>query len=377
MKNGIEKRGSNFSYAIRIPDLKTGKTKVKKVGGFKTEQEAKVARAKALVSISGGTYIEPSKITVEDFLRGWIDNHSHSLKPLTEESYRKNIENYLIPHIGRIPLSKLRPTHVQKMYGDLFTTGGKSGTGLSARTVQYSGAVLSKALKNAVEVEGILNINVATRVSTPKGPSKKLEPYSKDEMKALLAGLSEHRLFALFRLATYSGARLGEIVSLRWSDLDFDAMKLSISKNRVRIVGKSIEQNSTKGGDGRRVISLDPVTIEFLRTHRKAQLKERLIAGSEWTESNHLFVNEFGIPIDNSTPSHILQKYRKRLGLREQRFHDLRHFHATQSLRAGLALHVVAQRLGHRDAMVTATIYAHVTSDQAENASLIFARAVE
>lgn len=377
MKNGVEKRGKSYSFAIRIPDSKTGKTKLKKVGGFTSEQAAKVARAKALVAIAGGLYVEPSKITVDEFLHSWIDNHAHSLKPLSEESYRKNIDNYLVPHIGRIPLSQLRPTHIQKMYVDLFTTGGKNGTGLSARTVKYSGAVLSKALKNAVEVEGILSMNVATRVSPPKGPTKTLEPYSPLEMKMLLKGLSDHRLYALFRIAIYTGARLGEIISLRWSDIDMDGMKLSISKNRVRVVGKSIEQNSTKGGESRRVIQLDPETIEILKSHRKTQLQERLIAGSEWNETNQIFVNEFGNPIDNSTPSHIFQKHRRKLELREQRFHDLRHFHATQLLQAGVPLHVVAHRMGHRDAMVTATIYAHVTSDQAENASLIFAKAVE
>ena len=178
-------------------------------------------------------------------------------------------------------------------------------------------------------------------------------------------------------LTANGGARLGEIIALRWTDIEFDELKLSISKNRVRIIGKSIEQNSTKGGEGRRLIPLDPETVEILRSHRHAQLKERLIAGSEWEESGHVFVNEFGHPIDYGTPSHIFQKYRKKLGIREQRFHDLRHFHATQLLRAGVPLHVVASRLGHRDAMVTATIYAHVTSDQAENASLIFAKAVE
>jgi len=101
------------------------------------------------------------------------------------------------------------------------------------------------------------------------------------------------------------------------------------------------------------------------------------MAGDVWQETGYIFVTEIGLPIDYGTPTQLFTKVRKRLGLPDQRFHDLRHFHATQLLRAGTPLHVVAQRMGHRDAMVTATTYAHVTSDQAENVSIVFAKAVE
>jgi integrase len=178
-------------------------------------------------------------------------------------------------------------------------------------------------------------------------------------------------------LAVYTGARKGELLALQWSDIDFDGMKINISKNRIYINGGNLIQNSTKGGEGRRNISIDSETLEILREHRKRQFQERLLAGSMWEETGFIFVTEMGRPIDYGTPTQLFTKTRKRLGLPDQRFHDLRHFHATQLLRAGVPLHVVAQRLGHRDAMVTATTYAHVTPDQALNASIAFAKAVE
>ena len=122
---------------------------------------------------------------------------------------------------------------------------------------------------------------------------------------------------------------------------------------------------------------LDVETVEMLNQHRKQQIAERLKVGSEWQETGYIFVTEFGLPIDYGTPTQLFTKVVRRIGLLEQRFHDLRHFHATQLLRAGTPLHVVAQRLGHRDAMVTATTYAHVTSDQEVNALIIFAKAIE
>lgn len=377
MKNGIIKRGSTYSYVIRVPDLATGKTKAKWVGGFKTESEAKRERDKARVTVSSGTYVTPVKEALEDYLERWMRIHSQALRPKTLEGYLGVIKRYINPRMGKFQLTQIRPLHIQNLYSDLSESGGADGLPLSARTVTFTSAVLKKAFDYAVSVEGTLATNPATKVPTPKGTPKQNEPFSPIQMRTLLEELKKHRLFALFRLAVYTGARKGELLALQWSDLDFDSMKLVISKNRIYIGGANVVQNSTKGGEGRRTISLDPETMEILRDHRKRQFEERLLAGSMWNETGYIFATELGSPIDYGTPTQLFTKVRKRLELPDQRFHDLRHFHATQLLRAGTPLHVVAQRLGHRDAMVTATTYAHVTSDQGENAAISFAKAVQ
>lgn len=376
MKNGIQRRGSTFSYMVRIPDPATGKTKPKWVGGFRSENEAKQARAKALVSLHRGDYVEPSKITVGGYLTSWMEMHAETLKPSTRENYQSHLRLYLIPHLGNLTLSQLRPTHIQKALIAMRTVGGRHGKGVSARTVHLSASILSKALKYAVEVEGILAINVAERVPRPKGEAKRNEPWSPEQIRFFLDSVKDHELFALYRVAIYSGARLGEILALNWSDLDLDKAIVTISKNRLQINGKMVVQNSTKGGEGRRLVSLDSETIDILKEYRLEQLKKRLVAGGEWLDSGYIFVNAMGKPTDYGFPSHHFQKTRKKLHLPEQRFHDLRHFHATQLLRAGVPLHVVAHRLGHKDAMVTATTYAHVTTDQSLNISELFAKTI-
>jgi len=377
MKNGIAKRGSTYSYVVRIPDPKTGKTKPHWVSGFKTEIEAKNARDKARVASTNGTYISPSKLLVGDFLTEWIGIHAQTLKPKTADDYERMITTYINPRIGKLPISRLRPVDVAKMYRELSEAGGANGEKLSGRTVAYVGAVLKNALAYAVEVEGLIPKNVAKGVPVPKNEKKVNEPFSVEEVRTFLTSSKSHRLYALFRLAIYTGARKGELLALKWSDLDFEHQSLVISKNRLVVRGENVVQASTKGGEGRRTISLDPETVEIMKEHRKRQFEERLKAGSLWNETGYIFATEFGEPINYGTPSQLFTKIKNRLNLPEQRFHDLRHFHATQLLKAGTPLHVVAHRLGHRDPMVTATTYAHITADQAINVSLVFAKAVE
>ena len=161
-------------------------------------------------------------------------------------------------------------------------------------------------------------------------------------------------------------------LAIRWTD--FDGSYITISKSRTLAGKQVIEANSTKGGKGgKRRVKLDPETIQLFNAHKKRQLEERLVVGSGWTETGYVFVQENGLPLDTGTPTHLFNKLSKVAGLRSIRLHDLRHLHATELLRLGEPLHVVSDRLGHKDPMVTATIYAHVSDEQAETASNTFA----
>lgn len=376
-RNGIVKRGTSWDYRLRVPDPQTGKTKQVRVTGFRTEKEAKEARDKARAAIATGTYVLPSRVTVEEFLAKWIEVHALTLKPTTEADYRQRIRLYIVPLLGQVPLANLRPSDVQRFYADLRKGGGENGRPLSAKSVGNIGALLKCALQYAVDVELLLQRNPASRVPMPKGESVRNSTWSSKELGTFLDGISEHRLYAFFRLAAYTGARRSELLGLKWEDVDLDGRRLTIVRVRVKARDGVQELGSTKGGDGRRSVTLDAETVEALRTHRVRQLQERLALGSDWTDTGHVFTQEDGLPIDPDTPSQLFAKRRQRLGLPAQRLHDLRHVHATELLRAGVPLHVVADRLGHRDAMVTATIYAHVRADQAESVADIFAQAMK
>ena len=164
------------------------------------------------------------------------------------------------------------------------------------------------------------------------------------------------------------------MLALKWSD--FDGKTINLTKNRTSVGNEVIEQNTTKGGNnGQRRVPLDNETIEQFKEHRRRQLSERMALGEYWQDTGYVFTQENGLPLFTNTVSDLYRKLIKKAGLRQNRLHDLRHAHATELLRLGEPLHVVANRLGHRDAMVTATIYAHVSSEQAETASERFASA--
>jgi len=376
VKNGIVFTGSNWSYVLRVPDPLTGKTKPQWVGGFDSEKSAKLARDKARVGLSQGNYVSPNKVTLGEYLTTWITEvHASQLKKTALARYTVVIDNYLIPELGAIKLQDLRPSHVQGFYTQLLTTPRATGKPLSPRTVSLIGTVLKTAIKYAVDVDGVLSVNPVTKVPLPKGKGTTPTPWSIEELNTFLDVARSHRLFFFFLLSAFTGARRGELLALRWSD--FDGSSITISKNRVSIKGKVIEQNSTKGGtNGQRTVKLDEETVELFNAHRRRQLVERLALGENWNDTGHVFVQVDGLPIYLNTPDYYFTKLSKKAGVRLIRLQDLRHLHATELLRLGEPLHVVANRLGHRDAMVTATIYAHVSDQQAETASTRFANAV-
>lgn len=376
VKNGIVFTGRSWSYVLRVPDTNTGKTKPQWVGGFDSEKAAKLARDKARVSLSTSNYVSPNKLTLGEYLTTWINEvHANQLKASTLERYKRVINRYLIPELGAIKLQDLRPSHVQGFYTSLLTRSTVTGNPLSPQTVTLIGAVLKKAIKYAVDVDGLIAVNPVNRVPLPKGKGCIPAPWSIQELNTFLDVARSHRLFFFFRLSAFTGARRGELLALKWSD--FDGTAITISKNRLMAGNQVIEQNSTKGGtNGQRRVPLDRETIELFNVHRVNQLKERMALGENWQETGYVFVQENGLPLYPHTPSDLFKKLLNKAGLRPTRLHDQRHLHATELLRLGEPLHVVANRLGHRDAMVTATIYAHVSDQQAETASSTFANAV-
>ncbi|MFI6174484.1 tyrosine-type recombinase/integrase [Nonomuraea sp. NPDC051191] len=383
LRDGVMKRGTTWSYVIRVRDPETGESRPRWVGGFTCEDDAKAARDEARVKARRGEYVDRNTITVREYLDEWIEAHAVEIKPKTLADYRHIIERYIKPNIGTLRLQAVRATAITKLYRDLRAGGGKNGRPLSARTVDYVHAVLRKAFRDAVNVDEIL---ASSPVEKGKRPRREIsEPgtvWTTDQLKTFLLTARDHRLWPFFHIAAYTGARRGELLHLRWSDVDLEGKQITIRGSASFIDGKRVE-GTTKSGR-KRVVSLDARTVQVFRAQRSQQAADKLQLGPEWRGADdYVFTTGWGKPVHPDTLSSLfpilIKRYNQanpRTPLPHARLHDLRHIHATTLLLASVPVHVVAARLGHADPSITLRVYAHVIRAAEASAADIFAEAI-
>ncbi len=389
LRDGVMKRGSTWSYVIRVKDPETGISKPKWVSGFATEEEAKAARDEGRVKARRGEYVDRNRVTVAAYLDDWIDSHAMEIKPRTLLDYRACIRLYVTPRIGRLPIQAVRPSTITKLYRDLLTSGGRDGQPLAAATVIHLHAVLRKAFRDAVIVDELIGSNPVERAKRPRAQAH--EPgtvWAIAQLRAFLTTAREHRLFAFFHVAAYTGARRGELLNLQWADIDLDGKKITITGSTAVIQGERV--NGTTKSGRTRAIPIDDETVAVLRQRKADQAAERLQAGDSWrgTKDGYVFTTGWGEPVYPDTVTSLMTKLirahnepdqgsRPKDQLPHARLHDLRHLHATTLLLSGVPVHVVAARLGHADQAITLRVYAHVIRSAEAAAADIFAQAVK
>lgn len=347
--------------------------------GFATKADALDALSDLQNDVRDGRAIKASKKTLGEYLDTWLDSiRPPTVRPGTWDSYRLHVETYISPRIGDVPMWALDPTTIKKLYVDLRENGRKRGEGgLSAKSVHNVHITLRRALETATE-DRLIPRNPASKAHrAPKSGAEETPAWNADELRAFLGVVAEDRLFALWRVAGHSGARRGELLALRWSDIDLDGATVAINRNRVKGRGGRVTEDRPKTPRGRRTIDLDPQTIETLRDHRKAQLEERLAYGEGYGDGDYVFCRPDGEPLHPDTVSQAFDRLVARSGLRRVTMHGLRHSHGSILLRAGVPLHVVSRRLGHASEAFTAQVYAHVLPGQQAEAAAAFAAAVD
>jgi integrase len=246
-------------------------------------------------------------------------------------------------------------------------------------------SVLRKAFGDAVRVDELMASNPTERAKRPR--LHRGEPgrvWTTGQLRAFLDTAKGHRLFAFFHLAAYTGARRGELLNLRWCDVDLNGASMQIKGSASFIAGERIE-GTTKSGRSR-TVSIDPGTVDVLKAHRKRQAADKLKVGESWkgSEDGYVFTTGWGEPVHPDTVSSLMATLIKEHNgsedvepLPHARLHDLRHVHATTLLLAGVPVHVVAARLGHADPAITLRVYAHVVNEQLAEAAAIFAERVD
>jgi len=371
MRGHIYRRGSTWTI-VHDETTPGGTRKQRSRGGFKTEKEAQRELTKALATLDAGTYVKPTVQTVGDYLREWLAAVELQLRPSTFTSYKSLVERQIVPRIGSVPLQKLTAPQLNAMYAAMLKKGRLTGKGgaLSPRTVRYCHTVIRKALRDAVGW-GLLGRNVADSAQPPKKSTTSKPTWSTEQLRAFLDGVADDRLFAAYLLLATTGLRRGEVLGLKWSDLDGSKLAIRRSLVNVENVPTFSEPKTSKG---RRVVALDPTTVRALRSHEERQLLDRVTLGDAWGNRDDLiFVDEVGNPIHPATFSQAFARHVARLKLPKLSLHGLRHTHATLALRAGVHPKVVSERLGHASVAFTLDVYTDALPDLQETAALLVA----
>jgi integrase len=338
--------------------------------GFKTKREAQEQLTKLLGESLRGDFVEPDKITVSAWFARWLE--SLDLAPATIKSYSDTLRLHVTPDIGSARLQALQTVDVDHVYNRLRAEGR-----LSIRSIRNVHTVLKGALSAAVK-KRLLTVNPAD-AATPPPESAARPPEMTTWSPAETRNWLEHelvrsdRLHALWRLACMTGLRRGELLGLKWSDLEGD--RLSV-RRQVVLVNQKPRLTDTKTPNAHRAVALDPETVNVLRAHRRRQLEERLELGVR-SDDGLVFAELDGSLILPSRVTWRFSQLVRDTGVPRIRFHDLRHSHATHLLDAGVSSKAVAARLGHSSVNFSLDKYAHATREGDELAARAVAELVD
>jgi integrase len=321
----------------------------------KTRQEVAAKLAKALSDREGGLLFDAGSLTVGEYLDRWLtDSVKDTVRLTTYQGYERICRLHIKPSLGRVRLKDLTVAHVRGLYRERLKAG------LAPRMVQLIHVTLHKALKQAV-MDGLIPRNVTEAVKPPQPEKKEIRPLSPEQARALLRTAKKERLEALYVLAITTGMRQGELLALKWEDVNFEAGVLQVRRTLSTATGGGFTFSAPKTAKSRRSIKLPNTALSSLRKHRKAQLEERMRLSELFIDQGLVFTSRVGTPI--SRQDLITRSFKpllKRAGLPDIRFHDLRHTCATLLLGKGVHAKFVQELLGHATISITLDTYSHV-----------------
>lgn len=330
-------------------------------GASQRDAQDKLRAAKR--AIDDGLPVSSDRQKVGTFLTRWLAEVAEpTVRPSTYILYRQLLSRHVIPTVGHLPLAKLSPQDLTSLYGTLSRS-------LAPRSVGHVHRVLHRALRDALRW-GLVARNVCDAVSPPKVPRQEMHVLDPEQARALIAAVDGDPLEALYVLAVTAGLRQGELLALKWRDLDADAGQLTVCRSVRWFTGLGSIEGQPKTKSGRRSVLLAPLAVAALRRHRTRQTEQRLRAIA-WDDLDLIFTNEVGRHIEATNL--VRRSFRPLLDRAELpsiRFHDLRHTAATLLLGQGVHAKIVSEMLGHSNIAITMDLYSHVTPTmQADAAS--------
>ncbi|MGO5050753.1 tyrosine-type recombinase/integrase [Dysosmobacter sp. Sow4_B12] len=367
IKNGKEYIYWEARYTTGF-DPGTGK-QIQRSITAKTQKEVAQKLKQATYEIDQGTYLAPTKLTVEEWLDIWVKDYLEDVKSSTKYLYMRNVEQYIIPHLGAVKLEALTSPMVQALYNKLLKPENVDVKALSAKSIRNVHGVLHKALQQAV-LNGYLRVNPSDACKPPRVVKKEIQPLNETQVSEFLVAIQGHTHEYLYKITLFTGMREGEVLGLTWDCLDLEHGTL--------LIKQQLRREQKKGGkyyfsppknNKTRVLTLAPSVIQLFRLQKLKQNGMRLKAGDCWEENSLVFSNQTGGFLSYRTVYDCFKRIMVKIGSPSTRFHDLRHTYAVLAIKSGDDIKTVQENLGHATAAFTLDIYGHVTAQMRRNSA--------
>ena len=332
---------------------------------FKTKLEALTWLRDMQAELQRGFDYQGSKTLLKVYLRDWLETSRIALRPKTADSYSRTMEKHIIPSLGDVPLKDLTPFQVEKFYAGLIEKG------VGIRTVRLVHSILHCALERAV-FQLLLTRNPAAHTALPRYKHGEMKVLDESQVNQFLLAAIDSPYVALYHLAVKTGMRQGELLGLRWSDLQWGSGRLNVQRQLQDVRGMGCFFQEPKTRSGRRTLQLGEGTIQALREHSEFQLSQKGLAGQRWKENDLILPSKIGTPLNPSNLRLDFNRVIERAEVPRVRFHDLRHTAASLMLNNGIPALVVSKILGHSKPSITLDIYGYLYNEmQADAARLM------
>ncbi|MSO78182.1 MAG: site-specific integrase [Acidimicrobiia bacterium] len=353
-----EQRGT-WGYVVDVdPDPETGKRKQRRRRGFKRERDAIDALNEVTREVADGTFVAPSKLTVAETIRRYIESQLEmaKIRPTTAENYGYLLATRIAPTLGNLLVQDLRPDHIDGLYGTLLARGGRGGRPLAASTVRLVHGLVSGTLSWAYR-KGIVRQNVAARATVPAQVRSEKPTWTALQVEAFLTYVADDVDYALWHTAARSGMRRGELLALSWERVDLNGGTIDVRAGLVTVAREHVF-GEPKSHLSVRTVPIDPTTCSILAAQRR-ELTARWLRLGVRPDPDLVFPDQNGQP---RSPGSITKRFARRAatsGLPKTSLHGLRHARETALYDAGLPAHVVSAVMGHTPEMSLGR-YTHV-----------------
>ena len=364
-------------------DPATGRQIQRSIYG-KTQKEVRERLAEITTELDDGTYIEPSRMTLEGWMTVWLEDYMFDKKWSTVKHYQAQTKAHILPALGAVPLSQLDPHRIQSFYNALLRGKGAKKP-LSPKSIRNIHGILSKCLSTAVRLE-YMRRNPAEVVTLPRVERKEINPLTDEQVRALLAAVGDDGYGTLLKVVVFTGLRLAEAIGLTWDCVDFEKRRLVINKQlQKRPIADGGFTFTPLKNDKTRVIAPAPLVLDLLRRWQQTQAADRLRAGWEWAgwksekerRAALVFTTGFGVHLHPQTVYNHFKRFAVQVGAPNARVHDLRHTFAVLSLQNGDDVKTVQNNLGHATAAFTLDVYGHVSERMKEDSAERMQRYIE